>query len=77
LNAVIELTNSTYSGYLIIIPKISYLSKVRFNNKSKEYYFEIGYESSEYTKFILAFQNEGKADIERQIMLEKINQYYK
>jgi len=76
MQAIIELTHSTYSGYNIVIPKISYISKVGYNNKMKEYYLEIGYDSKEFTKFTLSFNKEDEAESERQSLLKKINQFY-
>ena len=77
MNALIQLTHSTYSEYNIIIPRISYLSKVGFNNKLKEYYLEIGYDSKEFSKFILSFSKKEEAEFERISLLEKIDQFYK
>ena len=75
MDAIINLTNSTYAGYSIIISRISYLSKVGYNNKMKEHYFDIGYESSEFTKFTLSFQSHDEAESERNKILEKINNF--
>ncbi|KQC08914.1 MAG: hypothetical protein APR54_04045 [Candidatus Cloacimonas sp. SDB] len=76
MKAAIQLSNSTYSGFTILIPRISYISKVGFTNKLKEYYFDIGYESSEFTKFTLSFDSEETAEEKRIELLEKINKFY-
>ena len=76
MNITYELSNSTYSGYNIIIPRITYISKVGFNNKLKEHYLEIGYDSTEYNKFIMSFSSKEKAEIKREEIVEIINQYY-
>lgn len=75
MEAIIQLDYSTFSGYSLLINRITYLSKVGYNNKMKEYYFDIGYESSEFTKFTLSFNQESEAETERQRILKKINQY--
>lgn len=76
MNITFELSHSTYSGYNIIIPRITYISKVGFNNKLKEYYLEIGYDSTEYNKFIMSFSSEEEAEIKREKIVEIVNQYY-
>lgn len=75
MDAIIHLDYSTYSGYALLITRITYLSKVGFNNKLKEFYFDIGYESSEFSKFTLSFNRESDAETERKRILEKINNY--
>ncbi|MCK4695417.1 MAG: hypothetical protein KAT74_06630 [Candidatus Cloacimonetes bacterium] len=76
MNITYELSHSTYSGYNIIIPRITYISKVGFNNKLKEYYLEIGYDSTEYNEFIMSFSSEEEAEIKREEIIEIVNQYY-
>lgn len=75
MEAIIHLAHSTFSGYGLLINRITYLSKVGYNNKMKEYYFDIGYESSEFSKFTLSFNHESEAEIERERILKKINHY--
>ncbi len=76
MNITYELSHSTYSGYNIIVPRITYISKVGFNNKLKEYYLEIGYDSTEYNEFIMSFSSEEEAEIKREEIIEIVNQYY-
>jgi hypothetical protein len=76
MNITYELSHSTYSGYNIIVPRITYISKVGFNNKLKEYYLEIGYDSTEYNEFIMSFSSEEEAEIKREEIVEIVNQYY-
>ena len=76
MNITYELSHSTYSGYNIIIPRITYISKVGFNNKLKEYYLEIGYDSTEYNKFIMSFSSEEEVEIIRKDIVEVVNQYF-
>ena len=76
MNITYELSHSTYSGYNIIVPRITYISKVGFNNKLKEYYLEIGYDSIEYNKFIMSFSSKEEAEIKRKEIVEIVNQYY-
>jgi hypothetical protein len=77
MDAVIHLDHSTYSGYGIIISRVTYLSKVGYNNKLKEYYFDIGYDSSEFSKFTLSYISQEEAEVEREKYLEKINNFLK
>lgn len=76
MKSLYELTNSTYSGYNILIPRITYLSKVGYNTKSKEYYLDIGYESQEFSKFTLSFGNEEEAEKKRHEIIKAIESCY-
>lgn len=76
MKSLYELTNSTYSGYNILIPRITYLSKVGYNTKLKEYYLDIGYESQEFSKFTLSFGNEEEAEKKRYDIIKAIESYY-
>ena len=76
MDSIIHLTHSTYAGYSIIIPRITYISKVGYNNKMKEYYFDLGYESNEFTKFTLSFNNQTQAEVKRTDFLDKINKFF-
>ncbi len=65
MSKLFELTNSTYSGYQLFVARIEYLSKIGYSNKLKEYYFDIGYDSHEFSKFTLSFTTEEEAKIKR------------
>jgi len=76
MNTILELSNSTYTGYQIILSRISYISRIIYNNKLKEYYFELGYESREFSKFILSFSSEKEAEKKRSGIISTLNEYY-
>lgn len=76
MTSIFRLTHSTYKGYDLLISRITYISMIGYSNKLKEYYFDIGYESKEFSKFTLSFSIEAEALSKREEILEKLNKYH-
>lgn len=76
MTAIFRLTHSTYKGYDLLINRITYISMIGYSNKLKEFYFDIGYESKEFSKFTLSFSTEAEALSKREEILEKLNKYH-
>ncbi|MBN2461152.1 MAG: hypothetical protein JXB60_06045 [Candidatus Cloacimonetes bacterium] len=76
MSVFLELANSTYAGYKILLSRISYISMINYNNKLKEFYLELGYDSKEFSKFVLSFPTEEEASQRQQEIINILEEFY-